>query len=246
MTTPIRTAFLDFDRTLGTMTAGHYALYVRACEEHGVAASMASLRDLELEDAWARFDTPQGPDHRAISASHEDFRALRAEIAVERLHASGVEADDDTFEAIGQRIALLEEEPEHYWFYDETIPAIERLGQAGIECIVVSNHVWTLPQIVRHLDGRARFEAVVTSARVGYRKPHPAIFEAALRLGTGAPEETLMVGDNVHADIEGGRRAGLRPVLINRSPDPPRELAVPPEGTLVVTSLLDLPLEWPS
>ena len=257
MSTRIRTAFLDFDGTLGGMAAGHYALYVRACEEYGVAvssleaattgemvaaAATAALAELELDDAWARFNTPLGPDHREISGSHDDFRALRAEIAVDRLRAAGVEADDDSFGAIGQRIAVLEEEPEHYSLYDETLPAIERLGRSGIECIVVSNHIWTLPEIVRHLDGRARFEGVVTSARVGYRKPHPAIFEAALRLGSGAPEETLMVGDNVSADIEGGRGVGLRPVLIDRSDTP----AEPPEGAVVVASLLDLPLEWPS
>ena len=63
----------------------------------------------------------------------------------------------------------------------------------------------------------------------------------ALRLGSGTPEETLMVGDNISADIEGGRAVGLRPVLIDRSDTP----AEPPEGAVLVTSLLDLPLEWP-
>jgi putative hydrolase of the HAD superfamily len=241
MTTRIRTALLDFDGTLGGMTAGHYDLYVRACEEFGVSASKEALQQLELDDAWARFDTPQGPDHRTISASHDDFVAIRVEIAIERLRASGVETDAETFVRIGERISRLEEEPEHYHFYEDTIPAIERLAQHGVESIIVSNHVWTLPEIIRQLDGHARFEAVVTSARVGYRKPHPAIFEAALRLGTGAPEETLMVGDNPRADIEGGRAVGLRPVLIDRS-GAGREI----EGAVVVSSLLDLPLEWPS
>jgi HAD superfamily hydrolase (TIGR01549 family) len=242
LSTRIRTAFLDFDRTLGEMTQGHYALYVQACEEHGVAAKIEALQALELDDAWARFDTPEGPDHRPVSTSHEAFRAARATIAIERLRAAGVEADDATFSAIGERTSELEEQPEHYRLYDDAIPAIGRLGRHGIEAIVVSNHVWALPEIVRQLDGHARFEGVITSARVGYRKPHPAIFEAALRLGSGAPEATLMVGDSVRADVEGGRRAGLRPVLIDRSSDPVTEL----EGALVVTTLLDLPLEWPS
>jgi len=241
VTTRIRTALLDFDGTLGGMTAGHYDLYVRACEEYGVAASQAALQRLELDDAWARFDTPQGVDHRAISGSHDDFLAVRVEIAIVRLRAAGVEADVETFARIGERIAVLEEEPEHYYFYEDTIPAIERLGRNGVEAIIISNHVWTLPDIIRHLDGHARFEGVVTSARVGFRKPHPGIFEAALRLGTGAPVETLMVGDNPRADIEGGRAAGLRPVLIDRTGEA-REV----EGGIVVSSLLDLPLEWPS
>jgi putative hydrolase of the HAD superfamily len=240
MSTRIRTALLDFDGTLGGMTAGHYDLYVRACEEYGVSASKSALQQLELDDAWERFQTPQGPDHREISATHGDFTAIRVEIAIERLRATGVQADAETFAMIGERISRLEEQPEHYHFYDDTIPAIERLARNGIESIIVSNHVWTLPEIVRQLDGHARFEGVITSARVGYRKPHPAIFQAALRLGSGAPKETLMVGDNPRADIEGGRAVGLRPVLIDRS-GTARDI----EDGLVVSSLLDLPLEWP-
>ncbi len=94
---------------------------------------------------------------------------------------------------------------------------------------------------MRALDGRARFEGVVTSARVGVRKPHPEIFAAAGRLTEAAPKETLMVGDSISADIEGGRAAGLCPVLIDRS-----GATTPPEGVPLVTTLLDLPLEWPA
>lgn len=242
MSARIRTAFLDFDRTLGEMVDGHYAIYVQACEEQGVAASIEALSALALDDAWARFATSEGPAHPDVSSSHETFLALRAAIAIERLRAAGVEADERTFGAIGARIADLEEQPEQYRLYDDTLPGIERLGRYGIAAIVVSNHVWTLPEIVRALDGHARFEGVVTSARAGYRKPHPGIFEAALRLGTGSPAETLMVGDNPHADIEGGRRLGLRPVLIDRSAEPATRV----DGGMVVTTLLDLPVEWPS
>jgi HAD superfamily hydrolase (TIGR01459 family) len=46
-------------------------------------------------------------------------------------------------------------------------------------------------------------------------KPHPAIFDAALRqLDDPKPARVLMVGDSLDHDVEGGRRAGMLTVLI--------------------------------
>lgn len=56
----------------------------------------------------------------------------------------------------------------------------------------------------------AFFDAVVVSADIGLVKPHPRPFELLLgELGT-EPEETLFVGDNWLADIQGAKRSGLR------------------------------------
>lgn len=53
----------------------------------------------------------------------------------------------------------------------------------------------------------------LSAADVGYLKPHPVIFQAALDcLGT-RPEETVFVGDDPEADIAGAQAAGLLGVL---------------------------------
>ena len=45
-------------------------------------------------------------------------------------------------------------------------------------------------------------------------KPEPVMFQQALaRLGT-RPEETVMIGDRLETDIEGGNRAGLKTILV--------------------------------
>jgi 4-nitrophenyl phosphatase len=45
-------------------------------------------------------------------------------------------------------------------------------------------------------------------------KPHPPMFEAALRLLGTLPDETLMVGDRFSTDIEGAQQVGLRTALM--------------------------------
>lgn len=62
--------------------------------------------------------------------------------------------------------------------------------------------------------GLPEFDAVVTSATEGARKPHPAVFSAIVkRLGV-MPHEVIFVGDNWRADIAGALRAGMTPVWI--------------------------------
>jgi putative hydrolase of the HAD superfamily len=60
------------------------------------------------------------------------------------------------------------------------------------------------------------FEVIVVSgdADVAVRKPNPKIFHLACKRLACAPEDAVMVGDNVEADLEGARGAGIRAVHI--------------------------------
>jgi len=48
-------------------------------------------------------------------------------------------------------------------------------------------------------------------------KPHPSIFEAALKLAGVAAADAVMVGDSLTQDIDGARGVGMRGVLVRRS-----------------------------
>jgi len=56
----------------------------------------------------------------------------------------------------------------------------------------------------------------VISYAVEYEKPHPKIFEEALRRAGTKPAETIHVGDSYEADVVGARNAGITPILIDR------------------------------
>lgn len=59
------------------------------------------------------------------------------------------------------------------------------------------------------------FNLILTSAEVGYRKPHPFIFKRALREMKSNPENTLMIGDRLDADVIGALRLGLKAIWID-------------------------------
>jgi putative hydrolase of the HAD superfamily len=70
--------------------------------------------------------------------------------------------------------------------------------------------------VVRALDLEPYFKRVLISGDEGVavRKPNPRIFELALGAVGTLPEETLMVGDNLEADIRGALACGLQAVYL--------------------------------
>jgi putative hydrolase of the HAD superfamily len=101
--------------------------------------------------------------------------------------------------------------------FDDTLPALERLSQAGWTHAILSNHVPELRQIVAGLGLDDVVGLVSCSAETGYEKPHAAAFASVVdRL---RPVEAWMVGDNVVADVLGAEAIGIPAVLVRR-PDP--------------------------
>ena len=86
-------------------------------------------------------------------------------------------------------------DPAGYVVYDDSVPTLRELGRRGWRHFILSNHVPELPDIVAALGLRPFVEEVITSARVDYEKPNPAIFRLALDMA-GDPAEAWMVGDN--------------------------------------------------
>ncbi|NJW55037.1 HAD family hydrolase, partial [Salinimicrobium oceani] len=59
------------------------------------------------------------------------------------------------------------------------------------------------------------FTTITTSEDVGVKKPHPKIFETALKNAKASIAESVMIGDNLEADILGAQNLGMRAILYN-------------------------------
>jgi putative hydrolase of the HAD superfamily len=104
--------------------------------------------------------------------------------------------------------------------YPDSAAALALVAAAGWRNVIVSNHAPELPDLVSGLGLGTHVDEVITSARCGYEKPHPAIFDLARR-AAGNPETAWMVGDNPIADIAGAARAGIPGILVRASTDDP-------------------------
>jgi HAD superfamily hydrolase (TIGR01509 family) len=101
----------------------------------------------------------------------------------------------------------------------QRIAARHRIG-------VISNADGKIAAVLERHGIADCFLTITDSGLVGYEKPHPAIFEAALRGMNVAPAESLYVGDVYSVDYLGATQAGMRAILFDVS-GAYRETALP-------------------
>ena len=92
---------------------------------------------------------------------------------------------------------------------------LDSLHSRGLRTGLVSNvfdPAWLCRNDLERMGLAERLDVAVFSSEVRKRKPHAAIFAAALdQLGV-APERALFVGDRRFEDVRGAREAGMRTV----------------------------------
>ncbi|MFD1768374.1 YjjG family noncanonical pyrimidine nucleotidase [Sphingobacterium suaedae] len=66
-----------------------------------------------------------------------------------------------------------------------------------------------------HSNLERYFETIVISENVGVNKPHPDIFHYALKNGGTAVAHSVMIGDNLDADVRGAQNVGIDAIFFN-------------------------------
>lgn len=106
---------------------------------------------------------------------------------------------------------------QHFHLYEEVPEVLRELYGIGCRLGLISNSHRCLSLFQSHFELEGLIAAAVSSHEHGYMKPHPSIFEAALKLLEAEPQEAVMVGDSFAHDIQGARRLGMKGVLVSRS-----------------------------
>jgi len=157
----------------------------------------------EPEKSWAHLRDPE--TWWSNAARH--YAVVLEELGIDR----EVRAVTD-----GVRRRIVEES--RYTLFDDVVPTLEELSDEGWRHVIVSNHIPELETLVERLGIRPMFADIITSARVGYEKPHPEIFRRALR--AAVPDRPVwMVGDNVRADCLSVGDLGIEAILVRNPSD---------------------------
>ena len=134
---------------------------------------------------------------------------------------------------------------EHWLPEQDAIPCLEALREQGYKLAIVSNagDDADVQLLVDKNDLRQYFECGLTSAECGIRKPNPRIFDIALERLNISPQDAVMVGDKLGADILGARNAGIYSIWVTRRADIPanrdHEDTIKPDVS--INSLQELP-----
>jgi HAD superfamily hydrolase (TIGR01549 family) len=217
-TLPPKAILFDIGSTLWSSPAEVKA-GLHACYDEGRDALVAALRDVPHRDLL--IEAVEGyfaewEDRWKADSTIVEQRPTTAFVA-EALTRVGVTAPEDALQKFTD--ALLEtsvhtaraeaEEP-------EMKAALVALQNLGMRLGCVSNAFMgaaTLQRIMVEKGLGEHLELIVSSCDLGYRKPHPAIYQAALEAMGVSPEEVIFVGDRLDADVAGPAALGMRTVL---------------------------------
>lgn len=200
-----------------------------------------------LEEVFRAFVGSFRSAEELRKASHREIRAEeRIGMFFERLGLPGEGGDG----ALGRRVlaAHTAELVKAMVLPPGNREAIDRLA-SRYRLAIVSNFDHT-PTALRGLEVHGighRFERVVVSADVGWRKPRPEIFQAVFdAMGIG-PDQAIFVGDRPELDVAGAKGVGMACIWVNREGERIPDGQPQPDHTVSrfpdILSILDPPGE---
>lgn len=112
------------------------------------------------------------------------------------------------------RIRNIIKKRENYVLYKDTAEVLEQSKNLGYINVLLSNNYPDLEEVLISLDLRKYFDDVVISSCEGYDKPRKELFEIAKSKYPDA--SYYMIGDNLKADIAGGKQSNMTTILVHR------------------------------
>ena len=210
----MKTLIWDFDGTLGyrdggAWTASLFEVLQREIPESTV--TFEQLRPYMVSEGypWGRPEE----SHLHLDTPEKWWDALKP-LFVNAYLGVGLEPD------VAHHLAGMFREtyltPECWRIYDDVVPTLSALSDAGWIHVILSNHVPELADIVEWVGLSPYIAEIFNSAQLGYEKPHPATFAAVQAKWGSSVDNLWMIGDNPWADVDGAEKAGIPAILIRR------------------------------
>jgi FMN phosphatase YigB (HAD superfamily) len=203
----ISTIFFDFGNTLGCSTLSISEVWVAAAAERGIVLQQDAL--LEAMRVADRICNPKVYEYKGRMP---EFWGLYDACVLDRLDIA--DSDGSLSRAVGS--AFLDAE-RLFRVFPETHSVLSELKWREYALGIISNNTEEMLDRMKSLGLVGYFDTITYSQEAGAEKPDPAPFELALRRAGRAPQECVHIGDSFEQDIVGARRAGIKPILIDRS-----------------------------
>ncbi len=116
----------------------------------------------------------------------------------------------------GQVWAEVRKQEYRIALFPDVIDGLDRLRSHGLTVSVISNMNTTGERLCDDLGLTGHVDFAITSGEIGFEKPDPRIFEAALARANVTADQAALVGDQLESDIYGAEAVGMRPILMDR------------------------------
>ena len=208
----IKAVFFDFYKTLGVWGQPLEVSLEKIAERYQFEIDWeryATARENLYADASGSDPTEHsllGTMQEIIASYYEFMKELGVQKHVEQMTWELLQSEHSLFAASNATL------------YDDTVPTLQHLQNAGFRLAIVSNWDTPLDPLTGRLGIAHYFDIIVAShdARVLSAKPDSHIFNYTLAAIEVSAAEAVHVGDTYEADIIGAKDAGIRSILIDR------------------------------
>ncbi len=204
-----KVAFLDFH---GTIAHKSYSdtLYQVLSEFHpGHLYTQGTFRDL-LDGSYF-WDNPQTP-HTQYKKPAAWWKYMNTKLKDAYVQLG---YKDDAQKMV-ERFKELYTDANEYYVYEDALEGIKKIREMGWVIVILSNHMPELKKVIRNMPFSKYIRRVISSANVGFEKPNPKFYEYAQKKIVFR-RKTVMIGDNILADIQGATEAGIPAILVRNS-----------------------------
>jgi putative hydrolase of the HAD superfamily len=134
--------------------------------------------------------------------------------------------------ACWNELVLAEAKP-----FEDTLTVLAALRDKYTTGILTNGFITLQRSKIEKYSLAAYVDFTLVSEEVGFHKPDKRVFAEALKLAGDnvSPEQTLYIGDNLIADIQGAQEANLIPLFMN-----PQDHLEPPPGVVKIRRLSEL------
>jgi putative hydrolase of the HAD superfamily len=194
------------------------------------------LADLGIVDFDGFYDTYSAHNHRLWDRYTKGF-IKQEELRWKRVYLSLLDfkvANEKLSKEMSQ--AYLEILPNKQHLFPYTIEILDYLKEKQYKMHLITNGFESVQfKKIKNSGIADYFIEVITSEASNSLKPHKDIFEYALKNTNATVTESIMIGDNESADIQGGINIGMDTIFVNHIQATP---TVP--ATYTITHLKEL------
>lgn len=197
--------FFDLDHTLWDFDKNSKVAFEVIFKEHNFPFSA---------DEFIKHYVPRNQHYWKLyqvnEISHEDLRYWRLKDVFDSLN---VEVSKETIQQLSEDYILHLPNSNH--LFEGAIEVLEYLQPKYSLHIITNGFHFVQDKKLKNSNIEHFFKTITNSEQAGVKKPHPNIFEFALSLAKATKEESLMIGDNWEADIQGALDFGMEAIFFN-------------------------------
>lgn len=205
---PYKHIFFDLDRTIWDMDGNSYLTLCELAKKHNVIQMGVNTID-EFIDRYKIINNELWSEYSLNKIDKETLRTERFRRAFGTFNIK----DDHFCEIFANDYITCG--PLKNNLLPHAIEVLDYL-YSKYQLHIITNGFSEVQEVkIEKSDLGKYFRNIITSEEAGYKKPDPNIFHFSIKKAGAIPENSIMIGDSLEADILGAKAIGMAQVFFN-------------------------------